>query len=411
MELTNELFPVHIGSPIGADGLASGRAMTIPTGLAISLFRSLAIKRSDIVSNYFGLYTLGSIGRNKKVRFGSLNTPKHILSSRKNGCVWNPKGQITNSITDIELCPVEYNGEQCPDALWDSCWESILGTGNDVRDWLATVEGKALFGELMRAIYLGMGNSFYDLAWYGKNSAIEAATANNSYTVGEKEWADFVDQQEACRGWLTLDDALRHIEGLENFNVQIHPEDVDGDTYIGAPTELFERLKKQSTGNFRVALKSGQRFNGRKAPIIVTQSIFDAYEKELLQTWGKIDAMFYYSYNGKFCEKLGCIEGEQIPGVLLWKGHPVISMDEWGLYDEMTGMISHRAILTVPGNYGMAYDIPELSQFDGMGMRINQRLEAPYQGKIYMDTTFEMGTAILNTDLMTSAALILEPEN
>lgn len=411
MELVGNQNKINIGQTIGSDGLAAGRAMSIPVDTAISLFKQLAIKKSDIVSNYFNLYTLGSVGQNKKVRFASLNTPKHLLSSRKNGCVWNPKGEITNNITDVQLCPVEYNGEQCPDALWDGCWEGILGTGNNVRDWFSTPEGRALFSEMLQEIYLGLGNSFYDLAWYGKNSVIDAATENNTYTVSEKEWAAFVDQQEACRGWLTLIDALKLNEGLVNYNVQIHEADVDGAEYIGAPTELFTRLTKQSTSTFRMALKTGYKSDGRKAPILVSRSIFDAYKKELLQTWGKLDVMFYYTYNGKFCSKLGCIEGEQVPNVLNWDGHPVIAMDEWDLFDEMTGMISHRAILSIQGNFGMIYDVPALDQFGGMGLRINQKLEAPYQGKIFMDTTFEMGTAILNTDLMTSASLILEPEN
>src|SRR5690606_31205744 len=150
----------------------------------------------DLTGNYFGLYSYGSVGRAGKIRFARLEGPKHILSSRKNGCTWNPKGKITNDITDMMLCPVEYNGELCPDALWDSCWELILGTGNQVRDITATPEGRALFAEMLRLTYVGLGNSIYDLGWFGQHPAIEDADDNDTYTVSEEEWEDFKDQQD-----------------------------------------------------------------------------------------------------------------------------------------------------------------------------------------------------------------------
>src|SRR5690606_21135272 len=110
-------------------------------------------------------------------------------------------------------------------------------------------------------------------------------------------------------------------------------------------------------------------------------------------------------YNGEFCANMGCIGNEQIDGVLRWEGHPVIAMDEWDMYDEMLGIVSHRAILTAPGNYGFGYDVPALQQYEGLGLQMTQRLGPPYQGKIFTDTTLKIGTAILNTDYMTSAAL------
>lgn len=385
------------------------RVMEIDTDASLQLVKDVTLKKGELIGNYFGLYSYGSVGNNGKVRFARLQGPRHILSSRKNGCTWNPKGQITNDITDMTLCPVEYNGELCPDALWDACWESILGVGNQVRDLNATPEGRTLIAEMTRLIYLALGNSTYDLAWFGQNPAIDSADSSGSYTVSEQEWADFKDQQEACQGWLTYDDYYRNVEALVNFNVQISQSDVDGDVYIGDPTELFQRLIKQSTGQFRVALKSGQKMNGQKAPILVTRGIFDAYKKYLLQTWGKVDQMFYYFFNGEFCADLGCVSGDQVPNVLHWEGHPVIAMDEWELYDEMLGMVSHRAILTVPGNYGLGYDVPSLDQYGGLGLRMVQRLDPPFQGKIFNDTTLKIGTAILNTDYMTSGALILQP--
>lgn len=387
---------------------ADTRVMEINTEASLQLVRDVTLVKGEMVGNYLGLYSHGSVGNNGKVRFARLTGPKHILSSRKNGCTWNPKGTITNNITDMTLCPVEYNGELCPDALWGACWETILGVGNQIRDINATPQGRQLVAEMMQLIYLSLGNSAYDLAWFGQNPAIATADAAGSYTVSEQEWADFKDQQEACQGWLTYDDYYRTVEGLINFNVQIHTADVDGAKYIGNPVDLFERLVSQSTGTFRIALKSGQKMNNQKAPILVTRGIWDAYKNYILQTWGKMDQTFYYFYNGEFCAKMGCMAGDQVPNVLYWEGHPVIAMDEWEMYDEMLGMVSHRAILTIPGNYGLGYDVPSLDQYGGLGLRMVQRLDPPFQGKIFNDTTLKIGTAILNTDFMTSGALILQ---
>ena len=66
----------------------------------------------------------------------SLTTPKHILQSRKNGCTWNSKGSVSVDLTDITLCPVEYMGEQCPDAFWGIVWkQSLAKVGKCMTFW------------------------------------------------------------------------------------------------------------------------------------------------------------------------------------------------------------------------------------------------------------------------------------
>ena len=44
-----------------------------------------------------------------------------------------------------------------------------------------------------------------------------------------------------------------------------------------------------------------------------------------------------------------------------------------------------------------------------MGLKLIQRLEAPYQGKIYLDTTLRAGAAIADTDFVVYGSNLKHP--
>lgn len=381
--------------------------LSISTGAALQFFKRYAILKTGLVDNYLDIYQFINAGRDNEVRFGSLRAPKHLLRPR-NGCTWEPNGKIQFGSDIINILPSKFNGELCPDAFWDQCLEKVFGTGNDIMDFSATPESRALLNAIADKVYEGLGNSFYDLIWFGQDPIITDSNTNNWFTVDAAEWAEFQAQEAIHPGFTYLYDNLKSVEGLPHFNVEIASGDTSGADYTGTATALFDKVLAAGTANMK-SLQKNVRAGG--ILLLVSQGIFTKYENELITEHGSIPEMFYYKYNGEWCAKLGCIGNSTVPGVLKYKGHTVVCMDQWGSFDAMTGVNTHRVVATVPRNHGAAFDVPSLpgKSFDGMSLRLIQKLDPPDYGKLYMYTNFKSGVGIVDTDLMTHASLTLTP--
>ena len=70
---------------------------------------------------------------------------------------------LNMNLDEFSTGPLEYNGEECPDAFYEGCMEKIFGTGNDIKKMTATEEGQALLAEFFKKIYAAIHNSIYDL--------------------------------------------------------------------------------------------------------------------------------------------------------------------------------------------------------------------------------------------------------
>jgi len=397
-------------NPSFNNGVFDTRVFQVDTDVVLQFFRHYSVRQPALAEDTLGLYSYLNVGRNGKARFGHLGRMAHLLSKRKRGCVWNPKGRIEAEIQEFDLCAYEYNGEQCPDVFYDNLMEKVLGVGNQVRDIFATEEGRAIMNEVMREIMLALGDSVNNIAYWMNHPVITQANTNSWYEGLEPsdKWKDFVDQQintEATGGWMTLVDALK-TSGEPNFNVDIGAANVDGANFTGDPSALFQTLKDNAKSDFKVMLT--QLSIADRPAFIVTEGIFNAYRNQLTSTYGQITEAYRLYVEGFD----GIAARQAMPNVLMWNGHPVILNTQIGVLDALTGVNQHRAILTAPGNMGLAIDSDTVrnSQYDGIGLRVTQRTLPPYQGKVYMDTTFRMGQAIVDSDFMVSAALVLDPD-
>lgn len=402
---------VSIGTDQRSDGVIRERFMSLDVTSTMTFFKSIAVRKPDLVGNFFGLYSFGTISRGGKVKWATLNVPEYVLQARKNGCLWNPKGTSSMDITSVTPCEFDYMGQQCPDFIGD-CLRGLLGTGRDVHDILATPQGKLLFGQILAGVYDGIGNSLWESLEFGQHPATADANTNNTYSLPDHKWADYMGNQEICRGRITHLEYLKaQTTGHENFKVVINAGDIDGtdnSIYTGDPSELFKRMVKAAPTDFRTYIRKSR--TGTQRPVIeVSRAIFDAYEEELLTKFPNIPNTLHLFYTGKFCDANNCIEQEPIPGVLKWKNYAVVCRDEWDSFDDVHNIITHRAIMSAPGVYGLAFDIPELTQFKGMGLNITQKINAPDRGMIYFDTSFEAANAILNKDWVIYASLEVVP--
>lgn len=402
-----------------SDGETSTRYMTLSPSAGLAFFRKNAILRSDILKNAIGLYSFAKIGANGRTKFMELTAPKHLLSKHKSGCTWDPKGRISMTSDEITACRVSYEGEQCPDEFYGTCLDSIYGNGNKAKDFFATKEGQALFNELIRLIYAGLGNSYFDLAWYAQHPLIIESGEKDWYTTNtpDLEWDDYYDQMiGTCEsgGFITMVDSLKQA-GLPHYNVTIDSNDItpDGKQYKGRASDLFDRLLNARPSAMKKAAKSRAvsgrpRFNGTL--ILVDPRIFNKYKRDLQLEFKTVPAMLYFYLNGDFCKAAGCDNKAPVDGALMYDGALIVSMDEFSEFNDIIGTNIWRAMAVTPGNFGLLYEEKIASQFGGFGLEITQHLDAPYKGKVFMSTTFQIGMGLVSTDHTVNASLDLVPK-
>lgn len=372
---------------------------------ATAFFQQIAIKKMDILNDGRGIYSVVGIGRNQKAKFQSLTVPRHLLQSRKDCHIWTPKGKQYFRPEDIPTYAYEYNGEQCADSFFDTCMEKILPQGEMVNDITGTPEGDALFMQMIQNIYVGLGNSFYDIIHFSNDNFMTQSITNNWWqTAGTEtvqQWNDFVDQQQAT----ALSGLIPQIEaekagGAANFNVSISTSDVSGDEYIGTDvTALLESCRRAAPAEFSQIVN--RRQGGFGAAFLVSVGIFNAYEDYIIANYNGITEGYQF-----------LLDGSPVPGVLAYKGIPVIAMDEWHIYDRYLGINTHRVLLTALGNMGIAHNVEPgaARQFDGLGLVAMQRPEISAKGKYEMYTTFRTGATILDTNYMVNASLAIDPD-
>lgn len=198
---------------------------------SLNFFESFSVKKPVMAQNKAGVYTFINLDRNPNATLIGFKRPKHLLRKRLNGCQWIPKGKLKMDLKEITTTPIEYQGQQCPDAFYGHCLEKIFGTGNEIRDFYATEEGRKLVDQFIGAIYDGLGNDFWMLAHFGDHPLIMQSDINEWWKTTNEEdadsWADFKDQMEATGGFITAADALK-AKGWENMNCQIFNNEVNG---------------------------------------------------------------------------------------------------------------------------------------------------------------------------------------
>lgn len=407
--VNGRFFPLKdIGAAFSANSTGTSRYFTFNTESMLQVFERFIIQEREIAANEIGLYSSVPVGRNRKARFANLTTPAHIFSNRKNGCVWTPKGAIRSNLVEFDLCPIEYNGQQCPDSIWNSCWEQLLGVGNEVHDLLSTPEMQNLIAMFLRQVFYGMGNSFSELVHFANHPLITQVNANGTYAVGVDEWNDYHDQQMSgdCGGWLTLIDELRGL-GQKGYDIDIPDTDIAADgSYTGDIVGLMEQLRNSAHPDFRVWIQDGYRSPSGVVlwpVVLLTSALFDAYEEYIRTTYQATESGFQYNFN-RTSGTAGII-----PGLLKYKNMPVMRWHECTRFDAITGCESHRAAICAPGVLGLAHDVEMLDQFDGMGMRMVQKIDPPDNGLLYMYTTLRWGAGIGDPNFMVHASNVSLP--
>ena len=395
----------------GGFGLTSteaGRRVSVTTESALIIFDNIAVTQTDQWARALGLYGDVVLGRDLKGRFASFSTPKHLLSSRKNGCTWHPKGGLRMNVDEFPTCAVEFDGEQCPDTFYGTCFERLFGPGNAVRDFAGTAEGQELLAKMLTKIYQGLGNSFFDLYNFANHPFITDANTGAFYNATVSEWTAYVDQMLTgdCAGLITQLDALAaKNEPYYNLDIPLTDLNVATNQFTGDVIALFERLKEAASSDLQSAIDTGVMINGanRMPIILVTKDIYNAYKAWITSKAGSNELAYRYVIENN--------DGttQLMRNVLMYDSMPVVRWDAPSRFDALTGAQSHRAAIVAPQNFGVLHDVADLQQWEGMGLMVEQSPLLRDKGRIDMTTTFRWGAGIANTDFMVMASKILHP--
>lgn len=398
----------QIEGGFGLNGDSSGRRISLNTEAALNVFENVSVLQTDQFARQLNLYGDVITGRDNKARFASFTTPKHLLSARKNGCSWHPKGGMRMHEDEFPICAVEFDGEQCLDTFYGTCFERLFGPGNAIREFASTAEGQALLAQMLRKIYQGLGNSFFDLYNFANHPLITQANADAFYSVALNEWEDYADQMLSgeCGGLITQLDGLA-AAGEKYYDMVIDVADIDvaKNQYTGDVIALFELVKEQASPELTSMMDTGMMIGGanRMPVILVTNDIFKAYKAWITAKAGTNELAYRYTIeNSDGTTKL-------MHNVLMYDGMPIIRWDAPSRFDAITGAQSHRVAIVAPQVFGVLHDVNDIRQFDGMGLMVEQSTRLADKGKIFMSTTFKWGAGIADTDFVSMASLILHP--
>lgn len=393
------------GQAVVIDTNGESNYIRVKTGPWLNLFQRVGIIQGDITKNELGLYTMLKVDGEGKAKFMQMLPAHHLFRPRQNGCTWNPNGRLRSGVLEVDTCPIEYQGEECPDAFWNSCMEALFAEGNGVRDLYSSPELMAIMKMALENESVGLGNSLHELIHFGLHPLITEADTNGTFLVDEDRWDAFYAQMVGsedlpnnCSGLVTLLDALAD-QGEAGYDLTIPDSDIDtANNYTGDIIALFESVINSAKTELRTMAKRGIQYaGGKRYPILlVTSPEFRAYE-EYLQTNsnGNPDILNFFltGEDGK---------GRLLPGVLKYKGIPVVEWDESGVFDEIVGTHCHRVALVAPGTFGVATDVRNMKNavMPGTGLEVVQRMGGGpgFMGKIYKTTTLRWGTALADKD-------------
>lgn len=370
----------------------------IPREETTLFFRNYAIKHGDLMANKLGLYSMASVGRNGEITWGKLGTADYLIQPRGQGCVWNPTKGLTSDFDSTLLQPWKIQFEQCPDALWNSILEKVLGTGIDVTDFFATTEGQLLFMKIIEQINLSAGNSYYMMVNFGQNDLITTSNTNNLWVnrVTAELWDRFRANQSVVMGFYTYMDKYKD-EGLYNFDVEIADSLLSNDKlkFTGDAIGWVDTLIEHQPADMS-DLAETMIANGIYPTMKLSKSIFERFQAQnrltnvaesnpnaLRAYFTGVDAEFMIS-----------------PNTLMYKGYFIVKDTLQEKFDNVTGTVTHRGFISLAGNFGIAHDTAFLNQYDGLGMRIYQDNRPQYGGKIFADSYGKVATAILDKSMI-----------
>jgi hypothetical protein len=397
-------------------GGANGNMISLQTESATRFFNNYAVKQTDQYARRLGLYADVVLGKDLEGRFASFNTPKNSLRPRANGCTWNPNGAMRLNIDKFPTCPVEFDGEQCPDVFYGTCFERIFVPGS-VNPLGEGAEAQALVRMMVERIQLGLGNDFFNLYNFANHPLIDSANTNLSYAVEAAEFEAYYAQMNEgdCGGLITQLDALANDPIYGRYYNGVIPTGATGfsettDAYIGdIIADLIEPMIAAASPELQIAIENGIPVNGvlRYPIILLGPKEFTAYRKFITDMAPNNELAYRYMIQGETGDPM--LERN----VLRYDNLPVVKWDALVQFDATLGTKSHRGAIIAPGNFGVLSNVGDINNrlFNGQGLVIQESPLLKDKGKVYMHTNFRWGAAIADPKMAVMFKTVVTPNS
>ena len=372
--------------------------LDLPIHNATDLLLEPMVKYDNILQSRMPVYEF-MYGKDKH-KFLHLVDPKYNLQPKTNCDTWNPTGGFTMRPEEIVVSDWELNMQQCKDEFDEGCLRNLRPDGGQNPINSTTPALNALEAAMLMSIRRQLGNDIFRVAHFGRKD-IADLISDGSITLTSltpEERVRFTAMMGVADGWWAELEA-RTLTSIQSARVA-YVDSNDG-TYVGnatVPANAPDFLKQLASSSDPVLrMWKYQNPSATARPKYLVQSgIFNAY-KSYLQGLG-VESSFTLVVNG-----------ETIPGVLVYDGYLVIEMPEWDMYDIETGNYNfttglskiQRALFIADGNLAGLLNARPVSGFENSALIVQRSPLLKDKGKTYIYADMGMGFGIVQPKLVT----------
>ena len=401
-------FQIHLtgddGDIVNLNNSASAAVLTVPQAVETRIFRERALTQPRLWGNQLGLYQFVDMKGRSKINMSSFKTPEYNLRDRIEACQWDPDKGMDKYTDTMETHGVEYQGEMCNAEIFGKCWRQLLGPGNKINDITGSDGAVKLLSMAIDNVHRGIGNDIYLLLDFGGHPLIDLADEQGWWKLNKrmdtKKWDRLKRQQGILGGHVAIYEGLK-ADNIDQFNVEINPDDCVNGQYIGDTFELFDDII--STQSDKLDAYSGDKI------ISVSSSIFNRHKRLTKDRFGGLKEAYNIFKYGTDGESIALPVDPRF--VMDYDGFYIYNRPEWNWLSKVTGCEVYMAALNAKGSLGVGYDVSLADQGNGMGMDITYHRAGRFKGITEFNASFDLGAALLGgEDYAVYASLIKNPK-
>ena len=389
-----------------ANGAPNGGQVQFTSAEALKLLALFLVYKEELLTNMIGAYNISDNVVGGKARWASFDSLNWITTTRPSNC--SRTALTDHEMTEVSktLCKNHVFLKLCKDSIvaqLDAAWSSIWGAGNDLNEIRATEGGEAIFQQFVNRTIAAIGNDYTSIAWFGNHPIIASTVAANPLSLSQAVLDRVEDTLQSCDGFLKQVDALK--DGSHAWlNNTFAGGEMDGDKFIGDALQWIDDLETLADPEFSVAMDGLKELH--EHPIVfVTSGIFNKLVEQITGAYPGLASSLCYNMDGMVAEELGIeLKNKVTHNAFVWKGKLIVKRSDWDHIARTVGFYHHRILMTVPQNLGLALDVPAMDQLAGMGLSITKSPTPTDGGAYFLETNYQMATAILRDKYMVNAS-------
>lgn len=380
---------------LGGDGTIN--TIDVPRKTMQKAYAQKLITDRDFYQNQFGLYAFIPTGDHLEAKgFGIKAKPMLWQARGVNGdCCYDVMGGTTTQSTEINTCPLVMAMNQCPDEVWNSCFEADIDPEtNYIKETEATIFKLAIDAVAEMSVEALIGNLTV-------GGMLDFTTLTQPTNVSDKDWADVQKVFNSCTGWLT---SLMQYGKDCNVLGQLLPEIPDGCIPGATLEEIFNQMICTAGREMRTAMTRSRK--GYKPVFIVDPVIFSDVATYVRNCKSKS-----VQVNGNELTIGGCFTHEMFNwngdmySVYYYDGIPIVPEDAITLFDPYTGVDTRSITLTLAGNIGFAARATRLPQAPGdIALRVQKNPDL-HCLNLQMASAMRIGAGIADLDYIASSTI------